>query len=116
VRYANADEREERKELYESILSVVDKHTGDGFSAGMRFGPLVANRTRADYDWRAVEKVIQAATENDDLLQWTDHEGRERITLTDDESLLKVLKEEANHDHPNQGLIARCNKLRTQDK
>jgi len=116
VRYANADEREERKELYESILRVVEYNTGDGFTAGMHLGSLVANRTRAGHDLDAIQTALKAARENGDLLQYTDHEGRQRVTLTDDSSLLTVIKDEANREHPNEELIARCNKLRTQDK
>jgi hypothetical protein len=113
VSYADPEGHQERKEFYEDILRVVDYHPGEGFTAGMRLGPLVSNRTRAGYELDAIEKAVSAARENDDLLQYTDHEGRQRVTLTDDESLLDVIEAEAQRENPNQELIARCNALRT---
>lgn len=98
--------RRRRREEYETILRIVEHNTG-GVD---RPQPALAKRAvivrlarQAGIQHRRARRRIQAAVENDDLLDW-----HGELARVDEASLKAVVAEEDAADHPRLGLIRRC--------
>lgn len=106
--------RQARRDRYEAILRVVDYQTGGpdtALPAGVRATTIGQNRTHAGEDWQDVESALQAAVEHDDLLRYRDRDGHVRYTRRTVDGLQALVATEAQHEHPDQDLIARCNRI-----
>lgn len=95
--------REERRDAYERVLSIVDHNTG---------GKQRAMVARTSVTQIAVSigivdpaKRVRAAIENDDLLRY-----HGRVCRTDEESLRAVILQEADAKHTRKTLVGRCNR------
>jgi len=79
-----ADNRQARKARYQSVLNVVAEKTTDSHATpGVRPTHLATTlcSTAGRMDRDALDTTLQAANENDDIVGWTDAEGKLRVTL-----------------------------------
>lgn len=99
--------RARRKETYHQVLRIVAHNTGGHQPPLVRLSAVKIAASHAGLDAKQVEKAIQAARENGDLL--ADPDG-ERVARTDAASLRAIIETEVERDEPRTELIAACNR------
>lgn len=97
--------KQARKETYERVLAIVEKNTGGEQQALVSDFVVRQIATQAGMYGPQVIKAICAAATNGDLLRW-----QGKLARTDEESLLAIIEDEVEKDHPRHLLIAECNK------
>ena len=96
--------REDRRDLYEKLLRIVEYNTGDGAPATMAREQVLVTATHAGIDDpKRVRSVLNAAVDNGDLLR-----VRGRVARTDVDSLHDVYLEEGGRDNANSELVGWC--------
>lgn len=84
--------REERREVYESVIRTIDAQTSPKQAPGVRRTTLTLLLTppNGPYDLDAVKKALQAARDHGDVLAWPGAEGRPRYTLATPDKLRQL--------------------------
>lgn len=88
------ENRAERKELYEKVLRTVDENTGGEVmlpgQSETRLGTIL--KSHASEDAAAVEKAVQAAVDNGDLIRYPGTvRDCQRLAVAEEEQLREVL-------------------------
>lgn len=110
------DDGPSSKDLYHKVLSCIAHNTANEYQRPSMLlyslkGTLCAH---AGYDPERVDQALRVADrQHDDILTWRGRDGRPRVCLTDDETLLALIEHEAEQEHPNEELIAEASKRRT---
>ena len=75
----------DRKRIYEKVVATVHHQTSPKQAPGCTTGQLWTHLVdHANHDHDKVETAIRAAVEHGDLVEWTDAEGRTRLTPADE--------------------------------
>ncbi|WP_323192398.1 hypothetical protein [Halostella sp. PRR32] len=76
------ERRRESRDRYQAVLRTVAHQTSPKQSPGARPTTIrLLQATHGQHDHDDVDSAMRAAIENDDLLKWTDADGRVRLTL-----------------------------------
>lgn len=95
--------RAERKEQYEQVLRIIEHNTGGDQPALASLTSITQIGRQAGIDGEDVLDRLQAARENDDILEW-----QGRVALATEEGLRAVIGEENQAEYPRRQLIERC--------
>lgn len=105
VQSAMSDQsRSDARRTYQRVVRIV-RFNGGALLADHHIRVVAGN---AGLDADAINDALRAAVENDDLLR-VYRDGTPHYAPVDEQSLLRVIETETERDHPDRGLIARCN-------
>lgn len=111
----NAVRSSSSKEVYESLLRVVDYQTtgpDDDLPAIVREAPLYKILVaEGPFSHGAADRARRAALENGDLLRWRGPESRMRYAVVREDALRDVVAEQNTRDQLNEELVMRCKQL-----
>lgn len=102
-------DRQHRKDRYHAVLRTVAANTTEVQPPGIRPAHIKVHLvSNGRYTAEGVDSAIRAAVEHDDLVKWTDGEGRTRYTLATTADLRRVA--ERLHDQGRQSDLSRINR------
>lgn len=102
---SDAKRREQSRETYEAVLRIIDYQTSEkqeALAARTSIRQIIAC---SDIDLEQADKALRRAIECGDVVTYNG-----RVALGTEESLLRIIEDEAASDYPRKQLIAACNK------
>lgn len=102
---SEAKRRENSRETYEAVLRIIDYQTTEMQSALVARSTIRQIIARSNLDLEQGDKAIRRAIECGDVVTFNG-----RLALGTEDSLIRIIEDEAASDYPRKQLIAACNK------
>lgn len=97
-----ASSTDDSKQRYQAVLRTIAANSSPMQLPGVTVAQIITHigGPYGRYDRGEITSTLRAAQQNDDIISWTDADGRARLTLTVEDDLKRVVGYLNEHGYP----------------